>query len=156
MELLGAFGVRRGDIAIPVSGARVRGLLVRLALAGGRAVGPSALVDALWPDEQPADPANALQSLVSRLRRTLGSPELVEQSAAGYRLAVAPDLRGRGVGRWLLRTAEAAAGPGCGRILLTTGARSVRNIALYESEGYRALVTTDATIVDLAKPLRNT
>ncbi|GAA1642779.1 bifunctional NAD(P)H-dependent oxidoreductase/GNAT family N-acetyltransferase [Actinoplanes couchii] len=52
------------------------------------------------------------------------------------RLAVTPDLRGRGVGRWLLHTAESAADPDCTRILLSTGAKSHRNIALYQREGY--------------------
>jgi NAD(P)H-dependent FMN reductase/GNAT superfamily N-acetyltransferase len=56
------------------------------------------------------------------------------------RLAVVPDLRGRGLGRWLLHTAEAAAGPDCRRILLFTGAKSLRNIDLYHSEGYRSVV----------------
>jgi len=91
VTLLGAFEVRRGDAVLTVSGARVRGLLVRLALAGGRAVGPNALVDALWPEERPADPANALQSLVSRLRRMLGGSEAVAQVDGGYRLDVASD-----------------------------------------------------------------
>lgn len=54
------------------------------------------------------------------------------------RLAVVPDLRGRGLGRWLLRTAEAAAEPDCRRILLFTGAKSLRNIDMYHSEGYRS------------------
>lgn len=53
------------------------------------------------------------------------------------RLAVVPDLRGRGLGRWLLRTAEAAAGPDFRRILLFTGAKSLRNIDLYQSQGYQ-------------------
>jgi len=35
--------------------------------------------------------ANALQTLVSRARRALGGAAAVEQSAAGYRLAVTPD-----------------------------------------------------------------
>ncbi|MDN3242502.1 bifunctional NAD(P)H-dependent oxidoreductase/GNAT family N-acetyltransferase [Glycomyces tritici] len=52
------------------------------------------------------------------------------------RLAVAPDQRGRGLGKWLLRTAEAAAGPECRRFELFTGAKSRRNIDLYEREGY--------------------
>ncbi|QGN47407.1 GNAT family N-acetyltransferase [Micromonospora sp. WMMD558] len=55
------------------------------------------------------------------------------------RLAVVPDLRGQGLGRWLLRTAEAAAQPDCRRILLYTGAKSLRNIDLYHSEGYRSM-----------------
>ncbi len=50
LTLLGAFEVCRGDTVVPVAGARLRGLLVRLALAGGRAVGPGVLVDALWPE----------------------------------------------------------------------------------------------------------
>ncbi|WP_307872553.1 BTAD domain-containing putative transcriptional regulator [Paractinoplanes ovalisporus] len=91
VTLLGAFEVRLDDAVVPVPGARLRGLLVRLALAGGRAVDPSALVDALWPEEGPADPANSLQSLVSRLRRVLGAPRLINQVPGGYRLEVAPD-----------------------------------------------------------------
>jgi NAD(P)H-dependent FMN reductase/GNAT superfamily N-acetyltransferase len=55
------------------------------------------------------------------------------------RLAVVPDLRGQGLGRWLLRTAEAAAQPDCRRILLFTGAKSLRNIDLYHSEGYQSI-----------------
>ncbi|MCP9967846.1 GNAT family N-acetyltransferase [Actinomadura madurae] len=53
------------------------------------------------------------------------------------RLGVVPDLRGRGLGRWLLQTAEAAADPACRRFVLSTGAGSRNNIALYRSEGYR-------------------
>ena len=54
------------------------------------------------------------------------------------RLAVVPDLRSQGLGRWLLRTAEAAAEPDCRRILLFTGAKSLRNIDLYHSEAYQS------------------
>ncbi|WP_127502669.1 BTAD domain-containing putative transcriptional regulator [Actinoplanes solisilvae] len=86
VTLLGAFEVRRGDAVVPVPGARLRGLLVRLALAGGRAVDAGTLVDALWPDERPGDPPNALQSLVSRLRKTVA----VAQVEGGYRLDIAP------------------------------------------------------------------
>jgi predicted ATPase/DNA-binding SARP family transcriptional activator len=88
VTLLGAFEVCRGDAAVPVSGARVRGLLTRLALAGGNPVEPGVLVDALWPEERPAEPANALQSLVSRLRKMVGA---VVQNDGGYRLDVTPD-----------------------------------------------------------------
>ena len=91
VALLGELWVRRGDAGVPVPGARLRGLLTRLAVAGGRAVPPGLLTDALWPDERPADPANALQSLISRLRRVLGSGDTVIQTDGGYRLAVAPD-----------------------------------------------------------------
>lgn len=91
VTLLGTLEVRRGDAVVAVPGARLRGLIARLALAGGRPVEPGVLVDALWPQELPADPANALQSLVSRLRRLLGEAGAVTQSEGGYRLGVTED-----------------------------------------------------------------
>lgn len=72
---------------IDIGGARLRMLLARLALDAGRAVPADALVDGLWGAEPPADAANALQSLVSRLRKAL--PVAVESGPGGYRLAVA-------------------------------------------------------------------
>ncbi|MFG3258657.1 BTAD domain-containing putative transcriptional regulator [Streptomyces sp. NPDC048172] len=93
VTLLGAFEASRdaspAPVPVPVPGARLRGLLVRLALAGGRAVERDVIVDAIWPESPPADPAHALQALVSRLRRALGPPPgAVAQAAGGYRLAV--------------------------------------------------------------------
>ncbi|GAA4553399.1 ATP-binding protein [Amycolatopsis samaneae] len=91
VTLLGAFQVTRGDTVLPVPGARLRALLVRLALAGGRAVEQGVLVDAIWAGDPPTGPAHALQALASRLRRTLGSADEVTQLAGGYRLAVADE-----------------------------------------------------------------
>ncbi|MFI6090827.1 GNAT family N-acetyltransferase [Streptomyces sp. NPDC051218] len=51
------------------------------------------------------------------------------------RLAVAPDLRGRGLGRWLLHIAEGQ-GSGCSRLMLSTGAASSHNLAFYQRQGY--------------------
>ena len=82
---------------VRVGGQRVRALLALLALAAGRPVPAYALIERLWPepDDRPLDAANALQSLVSRLRAALrqaGIPESVlESSPAGYRLAVPPE-----------------------------------------------------------------
>jgi tRNA (guanine37-N1)-methyltransferase len=53
------------------------------------------------------------------------------------RLMVAPDLRGRGLGRWLLEQAEAAAPPEAHRITLFTGAGSHENLRFYRRAGYR-------------------
>ncbi|WP_345942806.1 BTAD domain-containing putative transcriptional regulator [Streptomyces sp. SID486] len=69
-----------------VSGARLRMLCARLALESGRAVSVDALVDGLWGADPPAEAGNALQSLVSRLRRALGAVGRVESAAGGYRL----------------------------------------------------------------------
>ncbi|MGI5156900.1 BTAD domain-containing putative transcriptional regulator [Microbispora sp. CA-102843] len=88
VTLLGAFQAARGDAALPVPGARLQGLVVRLALAGGRAVEQGVLVDAIWAEDPPTGPAHALQALVSRLRRALGSAGDVAQVAGGYRLDV--------------------------------------------------------------------
>ncbi len=90
--MLGPLAVRDASGApVEVAGARLRSLLTRLALDAGRAVSVSALVDAVWGDDPPVDAANALQALVSRLRRALGDAATITQSTAGYRLAVEPD-----------------------------------------------------------------
>ena len=82
---IGVLGTVDGPSGL--SGVRLRGLLARLALDAGRPVSTSALVDGLW-ETPPENAANALQALVSRLRRSLG--ELVVTEPGGYRLAVEP------------------------------------------------------------------
>jgi predicted ATPase/DNA-binding SARP family transcriptional activator len=76
---------------VRVAGQRVRALLILLAMDAGRVVSARSLIELLWPDARPVDAANALQSLVSRLRvalRQAGLPDgVVESSAVGYRLA---------------------------------------------------------------------
>ncbi|MBT2211539.1 BTAD domain-containing putative transcriptional regulator [Actinomadura sp. NEAU-AAG7] len=88
--VLGAVEVRGAEGA--VGGPRVRGLLAMLLLEAGRVVAAERLIDGLYGEEPPKGAANALQSQVSRLRRGLGDAGLVEGHAAGYRLAVAPEL----------------------------------------------------------------
>jgi len=88
---LGPLEVREAGLVVPVPGQRLRALLVQLAVAPGAWVPAGTLTEAVWGEQPPGDPANSLQSLVSRLRRVLGRPELVEQSSSGYRLVVDPD-----------------------------------------------------------------
>jgi len=116
VALLGELRVRRDGEPVEIPGSRLRGLLALLALNAGRPTDPASLVRALWPEVLPADPVNALQSLVSRLRRALGVAEVVTQTASGYRLAVAPDdvdvhhfERLAATGRTRLRAGEAEA-----------------------------------------------
>ncbi|TQM81822.1 NAD(P)H-dependent FMN reductase [Saccharothrix saharensis] len=68
------------------------------------------------------------------------------------RLMVAPDLAGRGLGTWLLRFAERQVPAGVGTLRLHTGARSHRNIALYERSGYRRGPVRDDAVL-LTKPV---
>ncbi|MFD0637925.1 BTAD domain-containing putative transcriptional regulator [Catenulispora yoronensis] len=52
----------------------------------------TSLIDALWNDEPPEGAANALQSLISRVRKSLGDPALLASTpGGGYRLAIAPE-----------------------------------------------------------------
>jgi predicted ATPase/DNA-binding SARP family transcriptional activator/tetratricopeptide (TPR) repeat protein len=89
--ILGPFEVRTDDGALAdLPGARLRGLLIALALEPGHAVPKAKLVDWIWGERPPAEAANALQRLVSRLRKAL--PEgLVEGQPDGYRLRVEPE-----------------------------------------------------------------
>ncbi|MBW5482594.1 AfsR/SARP family transcriptional regulator, partial [Streptomyces bambusae] len=73
---------------VEVGGIRLRMLLARLALEEGRTVSVDSLVDGLWGEQPPADAANALQALVSRLRRALRGAGSVESASGGYRLSV--------------------------------------------------------------------
>ncbi|MFI6741474.1 BTAD domain-containing putative transcriptional regulator [Nonomuraea sp. NPDC050451] len=91
VELLGPFEVRNRDGAVvEVPGVRLRALLAALALEPGRIVTRTRLVDWIWGEQPPADEVNALQALVSRLRRVLPDG-VIEADSGGYRLAVAPD-----------------------------------------------------------------
>ena len=89
--MLGPLELRAGTgETVPVAGARLRTLLVLLALDANRAVSADRLIDGVWGDEPPALAGNALQALVSRLRRT--APELeVEAAPHGYRLVIDPE-----------------------------------------------------------------
>jgi predicted ATPase/DNA-binding SARP family transcriptional activator len=84
--LLGALEVR-DDAGRPVElpGTRLRTLLARLVLGAGRPVSGAELIDAVWGARPPRGAMNALQTLVSRLRRTLPDLQLAH-SAAGYQL----------------------------------------------------------------------
>jgi predicted ATPase/DNA-binding SARP family transcriptional activator len=89
--ILGAVEVRRGGEAVPVGGPAVRALLAMLLLDAGRIVPAERLIDGLYGDDPPSGAANALQSQVSRLRRSLGDAAPVEGLAAGYRIGVERD-----------------------------------------------------------------
>jgi predicted ATPase/DNA-binding SARP family transcriptional activator len=89
--VLWPFEVRTDDGGLAdVPGARLRALVVALALEPGQVVPKTALVDWIWGERPPADAANALQRLVSRLRKALPDGT-VDGQPNGYRLVVAPE-----------------------------------------------------------------
>ena len=66
------------------------------------------------------------------------------------RLAVVPDLRGCGIGRWMLAWAERTAPTHAGHFVLRTGANSAGNLRLYAAAGYVARSTGD-DVIELTK-----
>jgi predicted ATPase/DNA-binding SARP family transcriptional activator len=89
--MLGSVEVRDGaGCLVEVSGARLRALLALLALRPGQVAGVGYLIDELWESHPPDGAANALQALVSRLRRALPDG-VVGSRPGGYQLAVDRD-----------------------------------------------------------------
>src|SRR3954469_7635667 len=74
---------------VPVPGGKTAEVLVRLALDAGAFVAADRLIDELW--DGAATRRNTLQSKVTRLRRALGDPAVIESSDGGYRLRVEPE-----------------------------------------------------------------
>ncbi|MEO9325074.1 BTAD domain-containing putative transcriptional regulator [Nocardioides sp. C4-1] len=72
----------------PVAGERSQALLAALVAAGGRAVAEGDLVGAVWGTDVPANPAKALQVVVSRTRSQT-APGVVARVDGGYRLGLA-------------------------------------------------------------------
>ncbi|MEU1331307.1 BTAD domain-containing putative transcriptional regulator [Streptomyces sp. NPDC005865] len=86
--VLGPLAVWDGEgepVRVPET--KVRALLADLLVHEGRPVSADRLIDDLWGDAPPGNPANALQAKVSQLRRVLGRDRVVHQ-APGYRLRI--------------------------------------------------------------------
>ena len=127
-----------------VPGARLRALLVALALEPGRVVQRAMLVDWIWGEQPPADTANALQRLVSRLRKALPEGLIEGQPGGGYRLTVEPDAVDAVRFERLIAQARDAEGPRRVRLLrdalaLWRGA-AMADVGLEDSEALDAAV----------------
>ncbi|MFH8753168.1 BTAD domain-containing putative transcriptional regulator [Streptomyces rimosus] len=93
---------------------KVRALLAALLAHQGRPVGAARLIDALWDERLPANPAGALQAKVSQLRRALeaagpGGRALLAARPPGYQLDAAADAVD--AGRFAALTARAYESP---------------------------------------------
>jgi predicted ATPase len=73
-----------------ITSPRLRDLLALLAGDLRTGCSTARLVDGLWPDQQPENPAKAVQVLVSRARAQLG-PDVIVNTPTGYRLALRED-----------------------------------------------------------------
>jgi DNA-binding SARP family transcriptional activator len=73
-RVLGPMEIADEGHPVALPGAAERALLVQLLLSPGRTLPATLLVDRLWSESSlPADPMNALQIRVSKLRRALKS-----------------------------------------------------------------------------------
>ncbi|GAB3445769.1 ATP-binding protein [Actinophytocola sediminis] len=143
--MLGPFEVRADDgTTVDVPGARLRALLVALALDAGRVVPKATLVDWIWGEHPPADAANALQRLASRLRKALPGG-LVDGHPNGYRLVVDPDVVDAVRFERLVGQARDADGPARVALLREAGALwrgdAMREVGLPDSAAFAAAAT---------------
>ena len=143
--VLGPFEVRTDDgVLADVPGARLRGLLIALALEPGRVVPKATLVDWIWGERPPSDATNALQRLASRLRKALPRG-VIEGQTGGYRLAVQGDAVDAVRFENLVGRARTEDGPHRVQLLrdalaLWRGA-AMQDVGLPDSEAFDAAVT---------------
>ncbi len=143
--MLGSFEVRADDgVLADVPGPRLRALLIALALEPGRLVPRATLVDWIWGERPPSDAVNALQRLVSRLRKALPDGS-VQGQTGGYRLTVEPGAVDAVRFERLLGQARSGEDPG--RVLLLREAvalwrgPAMHDVGLQESAAFDAAVT---------------
>jgi len=133
--VLGAVRAYAADGSPIPLGDRQRALLAALLARSGRIVPADLLAELIWGEAPPADPAAALHSQVSRLRRTLPDARL-ETEPPGYVLRTGPDEVDAGR---FDRLVEAAAGAGAAEAagLLDEA------LALWRGPAYAGLADTE-------------
>ena len=89
--VLGPLLVAGPDGPVRIGSSRQRRLLVALAAYAGRVVDTGLLTELVW-DEAPAEPVGAVQTNVSRLRRSLPPGVRIVTAADGYQLDADPAL----------------------------------------------------------------
>ena len=94
LHLAGVFGVVRDGVRLADGSLRsrkARTLLKLLAVERARLVSVDRITEVLWDGDPPAAPAQHVATLVSRLRRILGS-EMIRGGRQGYQLAGSPAI----------------------------------------------------------------
>lgn len=92
-RILGPLEVAKGGRQLPLGGTRERALLAILLIHAGEVVSADRLIEELWGSDLPNNPANALQVVVSRVRKVVedpGSPGRLVTCKPGYVLSVRP------------------------------------------------------------------
>src|SRR6202167_1403101 len=89
-RVLGTLQADRDGSPLPLPSRRQRAVLAALLTRAGRPVPADELIEAAWGERLPDHPKDALQTVLSRLRTTLGA-ELITAEISGYRLNVTAD-----------------------------------------------------------------
>jgi predicted ATPase/DNA-binding SARP family transcriptional activator len=149
IAMLGPLEVRTDDGGpVGVPGARLRALLAALALRPGHVVPKASLVDWIWGEQSPADATNALQRLVSRLRKVLPDGA-VEGQPDGYRLAVEPDVVDAVRFERLVAAGQARGADAAGRARLLREALGLWRGAALQDVGLLDSAALDAAVARL-------
>jgi tRNA (guanine37-N1)-methyltransferase len=126
---------------------------------------------ACWVQEAQANPGVTIPALLEGLTdvesyidtwltfvvhshgRLVGAVRAQREGELWYigRIMVAPDLQGRGLGRFLLEYVELAAPPEVTTYTLLTGAGSLDNQRMYKKAGYRISGTPEPGVVRMTK-----
>ncbi|MDQ3767692.1 MAG: winged helix-turn-helix domain-containing protein, partial [Actinomycetota bacterium] len=85
-RVLGPLEVLRDGKPVRIPGDKERALLALLVIHGGEVISSDQLIEQLWGEVLPDNPANALQAVVSRLRRGLGRDGVIVTRKPGYAL----------------------------------------------------------------------
>jgi predicted ATPase/DNA-binding SARP family transcriptional activator len=139
-RILGPLEAAEGGRPLQLGGTRERALLAILLIHAGQVVSADRLIEELWGGDQPGHPANALQVVVSRVRKALevqpGPGRLVTRKP-GYALEVRPEELDAGRFRRLVDEARRA-GPPRALPLLAEALKLWRGPALAEfaTEGF--------------------
>jgi predicted ATPase/DNA-binding SARP family transcriptional activator len=88
-RLLGPLEVTKGDLPLSLGRKQQRAVLALLLVHLNSSVSTDQLVEALWPDKQPAKPQTAIQGYVSGLRKSLGR-DTIQTAGGGYALQLEP------------------------------------------------------------------
>jgi DNA-binding SARP family transcriptional activator len=87
-RILGPLEVVAGGRPLALGGPRQRALLALLLTRANEVVSADRLIDELWGEHPPRDPANALQYHVSQLRKALAPSEAIVTQEPGYVIRV--------------------------------------------------------------------
>lgn len=154
MRVLGPLEVAGPHGPIDIRLGLPRALLSVLVVRLGEAVPADVLVDQLWFDRTPSNPANALQVQVSYVRRQLrpaGDTVRVDRHGAGYRLTAPADaVDANRFERVVQEVSSALAGP-----LTTGGATAALSTLDRALASWRGSAYTDAPHQSLVEPERH-